>query len=159
MNKLKNTRLSHGLTQTEAAKILGVSLRTYQRYELSNLQEAKETMFINAINSVFVVDEEHGVLTIDSIKELLIPVLKQFNISVCYLFGSYAKGKAGPMSDVDLLMDANQFHGLDFFGFVETLRTTLNKKVDLITTKQLLTSQELMETILKEGIRIYAERK
>lgn len=153
MNELKKTRLSHNLTQKEAALILGISSRTYQRYE-EKQDDKKSEMFIDRINKEFRIDEENGILSINSIKELLLPILKEFNISICYLFGSYARGEARPTSDVDLLMNIENVDGLKYFSFVERLRSTLNKKVDLITTSQLTSSKEMMEVILKEGIKI-----
>lgn len=153
MNELKKTRLSHNLTQEGASKILGISCRTYQRYE-KRIDSKKLEIYVDRLNKEYLIDETHGVLTIHSIKELLLPILKEFNISICYLFGSYAKGEEKPTSDIDLLMNIEDIKGLKYFAFVEKLRSTLKKKVDLITTSQLVTSKEMMETILKEGIKI-----
>lgn len=153
MNILKQTRLTHNISQIEACKILGVSRRTYQRYEGVENDNAKLEAFSAAINNRFIVDEEHGVLSIASIRELVKPVLEELNISICILFGSYAKGKASDISDVDLLVDYN-YSGIDYFAAVEKFREALHKKVDLITTSQLISSKEFMETILKEGIRL-----
>lgn len=153
MNILKQTRLTHNISQIEASKIIGVSRRTYQRYEELETNSAKLDAFSAALNNRFLVDEEHGVLTIASIKELIKPVLEEFNISICILFGSYARGTATDISDVDLLVDYN-YSGIDYFVVIEKFREALHKKVDLITTSQLVSSKELMETILKEGIRL-----
>ena len=69
----------------------------------------------------------------------------------CYLFGSYAKGKAIPASDVDLLISTN-VKGLKFYGLVEEIRTALHKKVDILNLNQLKDNIELTEEILKDGI-------
>lgn len=53
------------------------------------------------------VDENSGVLTLDKIKETCIEVFADYDVEYCYLFGSYAKGKAHEQSDVDLLVSAN----------------------------------------------------
>ena len=49
----------------------------------------------------------------------------------CYLFGSYAKGKATEQSDVDLLI-STKATGLRFYEIAERLRESLHKKVDLV---------------------------
>ena len=72
----------------------------------------------------------------------------------CYLFGSYAKGKASGSRDVDLLISAKVI-GLKYDELVERLREALHKKVDMLDTKQLLKNEALLNEVLKEGIRIY----
>ncbi|MBR5473795.1 MAG: nucleotidyltransferase domain-containing protein, partial [Lachnospiraceae bacterium] len=64
------------------------------------------------------------------------------------------KGNEKPTSDVDLLISSN-IKGLKFYGLVEELRTTLQKRVDVLDTKQLKGNLELTEEILKDGIKIY----
>ena len=72
----------------------------------------------------------------------------------CILFGSYARGSATEKSDVDILI-STEITGLRFFGIAEKLRQELHKKVDLLDTEQLNNNKELLDDILKEGIRIY----
>lgn len=52
-----------------------------------------------------------------------------YDVSFCYLFGSYAKGNAAPKSDVDFLISTD-VKGLKFFGLVEDIRVVLHKRVD-----------------------------
>ena len=100
------------------------------------------------------VDEEHGLLTIDDITRKCSEVFKQYNVKFCYLFGSYAKGKETPVSDVDLLISAD-VKGLRFYGMTEELRNSLHKKVDILDVNQLRDNLPLIEEILKDGIKIY----
>ena len=155
MNILTETRLKHNLSQNQVSKLLGCSTRTCQRLETLSDDSIKVKNAIKLIESNFTLDETHGLLSIESIKYLSRPVLAEYNISLCYLFGSYAKGTAKPTSDVDLLVDLHGVNGLQFFAVVEKLRVVLSKKVDLITVDQLTSSKELLETILKEGIRLH----
>ena len=99
-------------------------------------------------------DEEHGVLTIEQIKRVSQEVFKKYNVEFCYLFGSYAKGKANEKSDVDLLVSV-PLDGLKFFELVEMLRMNLKKKVDLLDFNQLNNNPELTYEMLKDGIKIY----
>ena len=100
------------------------------------------------------VDEENGILTLDKITEGCISVLAKYPVDYCYLFGSYAKGKATPTSDVDLLIHTT-VTGLQFFGLVEELREKLKKKVDVLDQKQIVDNFDLTNEILKDGIKIY----
>ena len=81
-------------------------------------------------------------------------VFKKYNVEFCYLFGSYAKGKANEKSDVDLLVSV-PLDGLKFFELVEMLRMNLKKKVDLLDFNQLNNNPELTYEMLKDGIKIY----
>ena len=100
------------------------------------------------------VDEEHGLLTIEDITRKCANVFQHYEVKFCYLFGSYAKGKETPVSDVDLLISAD-VKGLKFYGLVEELRVALKKKVDVLDINQLKDNLELTEEILKDGIKIY----
>lgn len=75
-----------------------------------------------------------GVLSLDSIKLLILPVAKRNALDSISLFGSYARNEARPESDVDLLIDGGNYNGL--FGFMdikEQFEEALKKKVDLIS--------------------------
>ena len=154
MNNLKAIRKSLGITQIDAAKLLNISRRTYQKYESIKTDDSKLDYYINILNSHFLIDEEHGLLKIEDIKGCVEKVFKNYDINFCYLFGSYAKNNATPLSDVHLLIDS-EVTGLDYFGLVEDLRQGLHKKVDLIKLSQLENNFALINEILKDGIKIY----
>ena len=100
------------------------------------------------------IDEDHGILTIDQIRDSCKTVFKEFPVEYCYLFGSYAKGKATEASDVDLLI-ATSVSGIKFYDLVEAIREGLQKKVDVLNREQLSDNPELINEILKDGIKIY----
>lgn len=156
MGELKELRIEKNLTQQEAADLVGISLRSYKSYE--NDEEKRDTLkyryIMERLTKVNFIDEEHGVLTIETIKRDCSKVLAQYDVNFCYLFGSYAKGKETPVSDVDLLISAD-VKGLKFYGMVEELRTNLRKRVEVLDMSQLKDNMELTEEILKDGIKIY----
>ena len=156
MSTLKEVRISKGLTQTEASILLGVSLRSYKTYENDEgkIGTLKYNYMLEQLEKHVPLDEDHGILTIDDIKNACKSVLHEYSVKYCILFGSYAKGKANEKSDVDLLISTD-VTGLRFFGIAERLRNTLKKKVDLLDLKQLTNNQDLLDEILKDGIRIY----
>lgn len=154
--KLKDIRSKKGLTQEEAAKLLGVSRRTYIKYENEQIQlnDLKHKFMCQTLESYGFIDESHGILTLEQIKTICKNVFEEYNVEYAYLFGSYAKGKAKETSDVDLLVSV-PVNGLEFFGLLETLREKLKKKVDLLDVGQLNNNMELVKEILKDGIKIY----
>ena len=70
------------------------------------------------------------------------------------MFGSYAKETATEKSDVDLLLSSS-VTGMKFYGLVEELREQLKKKVEVVTVSSLEGNLDLLNEILKDGIKIY----
>ena len=156
MSALKEIRIEKGFTQSQAAKLVGVSLRSYKSYENdeSKIGTIKYNYMLEQLTKINLIDEEHGILTQDSIIKKCSVVFQKYNVEYCYLFGSYAKGKAMPDSDVDLLISSD-VKGLQFFALVEDLRNTLHKRVDALDIRQLNNNPNLINEILKDGIKIY----
>ena len=156
MSEIKDIRLEKKLTQKQVAESLGISLRSYKTYEndITKQGTIKYNYIIEKLQQINPLDEEHGILDMNSIKEKCKHVLDEYPVNYCILFGSYAKGKAGETSDVDLLISSD-VKGLKFYGMVEKLRNSLHKKVDVLNLEQLKDNLELTDEILKDGIRIY----
>ncbi len=154
--KLKELRIQKGLTQIECAKYLGLPVRTYQNYEnnKSKSSSIKYLYMINKLKEYGYIDEIHGILSVDRIKEICTKIFENKPVSFCYLFGSYAKGKATETSDVDLLVSTS-ITGVMFYDLVEELREELRKKVDVLNIEQLKNNIDLTSEILKDGIKIY----
>lgn len=154
--KLKKLRLEKGLTQEKASQLLGVSRRTYVTYEKdeSKIPPIKMEFFLHTLEKYGIIDESHGVLTLETIKKICTDILKEYNVEYMYLFGSYAKGNAIETSDVDLLVSM-PVNGLAFYELIETLREKLKKKVDLLDIAQLNNNPKLVQEILRDGVKIY----
>lgn len=153
---LKELRLEKNLTQEEVAKLLGISRRTYIKYETGQIpiDSLKYKVIYETINKYGYIDETHGILSIDSISKICKDILNKYNIDYCFLFGSYAKGYAKETSDIDLLIGME----LDmdtYFEIAEELRNNLHKNIDLIHETQLTNNMTLTKEILREGIKIY----
>ena len=156
---LKETRLLYNLSQKDATDIVGVPIRTFRRYEYDEQygNALKRQMFINLINNHCEITEEKGLLTIEQIKILVTELLdSQYKgqVDFCYLFGSYAKGCPKENSDVDLYVSTS-LTGFGFVGLIERLRQKLHKKVDLIRSSELNNNIDLVNEIMKGGIKIY----
>ncbi len=109
---------------------------------------------IQKLNDYGFVDETHGILSIQEISNICKKVFSDYDIEYCYLFGSYAKGKATETSDVDLLI-STPISGIEFFDLVENIRENLKKNVDVLKKEQLNDNLILTNEILKDGIKIY----
>ena len=153
---LRQKRLEKKLTQQECAKFLGIPLRTYIRYETEEGKSGsfKYSVMLEKLDAYGFIDEEHGILALEQIKEVCAQVFRQYDVEFCYLFGSYSRGEANEKSDVDFLISTSTT-GLKFFGLVEELRESLKKKVDLLDLVQLTNNEKLIHEVLKDGIRIY----
>lgn len=158
MSTLKELRIAKRLTQEEASVLLGVSLRSYKTYENDEgkIGTLKYNYMLEQLEKHVQLDEEHGLLTLDEIKSACKAVLDEYPVKYCILFGSYSKGIATEKSDVDLLI-STEITGLRFFGIAERLRTALKKKVDLLDLKQLSENRDLIDEILKDGVKVYEQ--
>ena len=144
------------LTQADCAAYLGVPLRTYQNYEndVKKQDSMKHRFMLEKLERYGLLDEVHGILSLRQIKTTCAEVFDDKAVNYCYLFGSYAKGKADERSDVDLLV-STPISGMKFYDLVEELREKLCKQVDVLNQEQLMDNVPLVEEILKDGIKIY----
>ena len=156
MVNLKELRIEKKMIQQEVADLVGISLRSYKSYENDKEKQGtiKYNYIVGQLSKINQIDEETGILELEDIVRKCSKVFERYKVNFCYLFGSYAKGKATPMSDVDLLISTN-VRGLQFYGLVEEIRTELHKKVDILDMNQLKENIELTEEIFKDGIKIY----
>lgn len=158
MSTLKELRISKKLTQKQACDLLGVSLRSYKEYENNSdkVGTLKYRSMVNELEKHIVLDEEHGLLSVNEIKKACKKVLDGYDVKYCILFGSYAKNTATEKSDVDLLI-STEISGLRFYGIAERLRDELHKKVDLLDLRQLTDNCNLLDEILKDGVKVYEQ--
>lgn len=154
--KIKEIRKLHGLTQEAFSKFLGIPLRTYKRYESDEerIPPIKKAFILSKSEELGKIDEEHGILTIEAIREGCAEVFRDYRVEYCYLFGAYAKGRANESSDVYLFLNTD-VTGLKYYGLVEALRVALGKRVDVLDVKQIESNTALLQEILKDGVKIY----
>jgi len=69
------------------------------------------------------------------------------------VFGSVARGEAGPESDIDLLIEAGPLTSAWFpGGLVADLEDLLGRRVDVVTERGLV--PELREQVLREAVPV-----
>lgn len=92
-------------------------------------------------------------LNIESIKEKTRPELQKAGVVRSSLFGSFARGEAGPDSDVDLLVEFPEDKTLfDLIELEEKLQSILGKKVEIVTYRSL--HHLLKDKVLREQVPI-----
>jgi len=82
------------------------------------------------------------------------PVFKRYGVVKASLFGSAARGEAGPDSDIDLLISLEKPIGLlKFSELAEQLEQALGRKVDLATHRSV--NPHLAKRIANDLTSIY----
>lgn len=90
---------------------------------------------------------------IDTIKDKILPILKEAGVTRSSLFGSYIRGEQTDKSDIDILIEVPR--GTTLFDLVELqikLENKLEKKVDLLTYKSI--HPLLKDSILNNQISV-----
>ena len=88
-----------------------------------------------------------------SLAEQMVPVLRRYGVRRAGVFGSYARGDAGPASDLDLLVDLPAGSSLlDLVGLQLDLIEALGIRVDAGTYNSL--HPLVRERVLGDEIRI-----
>ena len=96
-----------------------------------------------------------------SLKKQLNMIFKKHEVTSAYLFGSQAKGKTGPLSDIDIALYFNETVGPDerFDLRLEVLGELMDlfktNEIDLVVLND--APPLLTHRILKEGILIFSD--
>jgi len=74
------------------------------------------------------------VMNLEEVKNKILPVFDEFDISYAGVFGSVARGEAGPDSDIDILVKFKNPPTFEaYLKLDERLRFILKKEIDLVT--------------------------
>ena len=155
MSELRTIRKKIGITQEEAAKMVGVSRRTYQTYEEKEIINKAYDEIYAALKDMEGFNFKDYVLNHKIIKKRCEGIFAKYpEVKCAYLYGSYARGEATEESDVDILVVCPPM-GLKFYKMANELRDALGKDVDLQTHRQIGDDTFFLEQLLKEGVKIY----
>ena len=95
-------------------------------------------------------------LTVNEIKELVTPLVKGYPVYRIILFGSYARGEATALSDIDLIIDSRaQLNAFDYFGIIGDIVKAMPVKVDVFELDEVKRPSSMFDNIIKEGVIIY----
>ena len=157
MNNLRKKRKQLDITQLQAANACGVSLRTYQTYEETEINNKTYEELINKLDEMGILDGINHIASIRHIKQVCRELLPQKypEVKCAFLYGSYARGEATGKSDIDILVVLEKPMGLRFYGIAADLSKELHKEIDLQSYEQLVNNAPMIKDILVEGIKIY----
>lgn len=97
---------------------------------------------------------EQTVYTHDELREMVAPLLVKYDMASASLFGSYARGDATVLSDIDLLLIGNEgFRPINVFGVAEELHRISGKAVDVYEISE-LNHSSFRETVLREAVAL-----
>ena len=95
------------------------------------------------------------IYTIEQIRSIAAPIAARYGVNSVFLFGSYARGEATDMSDVDLLIDRGDvISGFKLGGLYADLQESLGKDLDMVT--QQAASPTFMNRIRDDLIPLYS---
>ena len=89
------------------------------------------------------------VYTIDQIKEKIVPIAKQYDLSKIYLFGSYARGEADEKSDVDIALELED--DSIYFDVYGRLLTIFDGNIDILLVSDLLSLKTNIGKLVKKN--------
>lgn len=96
------------------------------------------------------------IYTIEEIAIILQEILEKFAVKKAILFGSYAKNKQTPTSDIDLVIDSEgKLLNINFYGLLEELVEKLEKNIDLFEISEIQENSKIYENIKNEGVVVY----
>ncbi len=96
------------------------------------------------------------IYTIEEIAIILREILGKFAVKKAILFGSYAKNKQTPTSDIDLVIDSEgKLLNINFYGLLEELVEKLEKNIDLFEISEIQENSKIYENIKNEGVVVY----
>lgn len=75
-------------------------------------------------------------MNIKEISKKAAPVMRSYGVAHASVFGSAARGTAGPKSDIDILVRFKKPPGIIvYMQFIEKMRRALNRPVDVVTER------------------------
>ena len=86
------------------------------------------------------------------------PRLRGFGVAGLYLFGSRARGEAGPDSDVDVFVDPASDASLDFLNYMdayETIRKSVGEEIEVGYSTRDGLSPYIRANVENEAIRVF----
>lgn len=164
-NDIQIIRENLNLSQAKFAKLLNIPVKTIRNWEQGQ-RLIKSYLLTHIINSALTITNEkyllnseiNNILSFVTIKSKVAKIAAKYDIDKVYLYGSYVKGVATFESDVDLFMISN-LQGFDYFGFIEEVRFSLNKKIDVLSQNTINSPSPIATEIAKTGVLIYERSK
>lgn len=138
-----------------------MSIETKLLHRLEHLDEGQKYELIEFVDGLIKskgLPPVQDVLSLDAIKNTIIPICSEYPIRKLGVFGSYARGQADEESDIDLVIEFDSEIGLfAFSGLKVRLENVLKRKIDLVEPETMFDSIRI--NMEKEVIVIYEKRQ
>lgn len=96
------------------------------------------------------------IYTIEEIKKMLEELLSDKPVYQVILFGSYAKKKANPKSDIDLIIDTNsELKGFALLKLICQIEEKLQKEIDGFEKYEIIEDSPIDKEIKETGVVVY----
>lgn len=98
------------------------------------------------------------IYTIEEIQKIVSPIAAYHGVERAFLFGSYARGEATSVSDLDFRVDCG--NATDYFSLglmYGDLEDNFQKRLDLLTTGSL--DRKFLDRIGKDEVLIYGSQR
>lgn len=122
---------------------------------LDNATEEMLEEILDATKKILSKGKGDKVYTIEEIRAKAVPIAKKYGVKRLSLFGSYARGEADSLSDVDFLTEYGKLRGWDYFSFVYDLENEFGCHVDLVSNG--IQDKKFLAAIQKEEVLLYEE--
>lgn len=95
-------------------------------------------------------------LSVDEIKTYILPIVQKYPIDRVILYGSYARGEATDMSDIDLVVDSGgKMRNTKIFTLGGELLGVLPVRVDVYDMLEIANPSAMYDNIQKDGVIVY----
>ena len=125
---------------------------------LDNATEEMLEEILNATKKILSKGKGDKVYTIEEIRAKAVPIAKKYGVKRLSLFGSYARGEAYSLSDLDFLYDKGNGkiqNTLDYIGFVYDLEDEFGCHVDAVSTG--IQDKKFLAAIQEDEVLLYEE--
>ena len=142
------------MTQKVFASFIGLS-----EGSLSGIYSGRTRPTLNVVELIkekCQINETQGVIPVKTIIEKTASIINEYfpkSVESCYLFGSYAKGYALPVSDINILLSSSLLDE-EMKELERKLNEALHKNISLMSIEEAAGKVDLLKEVLKIGIRI-----
>lgn len=169
--RIKTTRRAKGLTAAELARKTGVTENAIRKLESGDSKEPRFTTAMRIADALgvapnFISGHAHATRRMGSAPDLAL-VIKQIRqrrqaltergVAHVRVFGSVARGDAGPKSDIDVIIEPAQSARFTLFDLEATRRIltdALDRQVDVVTDRTVRRSR-FAETTELEAVSAF----
>lgn len=95
---------------------------------------------------------------IEELKKKIAPIGNKYELEAVYLFGSMARGDAGPDSDYDFYIEGDKIKSMfTLGGLFADMKEVLNSEVDIVLKpgKYGRLEDYMIDAIQRDGVKVY----